>query len=78
MIWLGDFFLVLSMILLGMRPKTPLSVYGPYGGWICSFTGNTLFIVPIFELHKPGLMVPPVMFTALSLWNLCKLLRNNS
>lgn len=78
LVYAGDGFLVASMVLLGLRAKTPLSWKGPYGGWICSFAGNSLFIAPIAALHRPGLLVPPVVFTALSLWNICRLLRNNS
>jgi hypothetical protein len=74
----GDVALVASMVLLGLKPKTPCSAWGPYGGWVCSLSGNAIFIMPIYAMHRPFLLVPPVVFTALAFWNVCKLLRTNS
>ena len=67
-IWAADIALTVSLLTLRKRP---------YIGWIFSFLGNSLFIYPVWLLHKPGLLIPPVMFSILSVWNICAMLNSN-
>jgi hypothetical protein len=67
MVWLGSMILILSYILIPRRP---------YFGWIASFTGNSLYLYPVSTLHKLSLMVVPVVFTALSIWNVIRCLNS--
>ena len=41
-------------------------------GWLLSAIGNALYIVAFIPLGKVELLIAPVGFTALSVWNLWK------
>jgi len=63
MVYVGSGFLIVSYILIPRRPQL---------GWILSMTGNALYLLPVAQLHRIDLMVVPAVFTALSLWNVCR------
>jgi hypothetical protein len=69
MIWIGSGYLILSYVLIPRKPQI---------GWICSFTGNALYLQPVAQLHRLDLMVVPTVFTALSLWNVWNELNKTS
>ena len=44
----------------------------PVIGWAGSVVGNFLYVIAFVPLHKLELLIAPVGFTALSVWNLWK------
>jgi hypothetical protein len=60
MVYVSSGYLIVSYLLIPRRPQI---------GWIASLTGNLLLLYPIALLHRIDLMVVPVAFTGLALWN---------
>jgi hypothetical protein len=69
LVYVGVFFLFLSYA------KIPTS---PRMGWLFGVMGNLLYIFAFLHYGKMELLVAPVMFAALSGWNLWKELRKTS
>ena len=63
LIYIAAAFLFVGYALI---PKKPLI------GWATSAVGNFLYIVAFVPMGKVELLIAPVGFTALSVWNLWK------
>lgn len=61
LIYIAAAFLFLGYALI---PKKPVI------GWLGSVIGNALYVVAFIPIHRVQLLIAPVGFTVLSLWNL--------
>lgn len=69
LIYIAAAFLFVGYAFIPKRPRI---------GWIGSTIGNALYIIAFIPLHKIELLVAPVGFTALSVWNLWKELKQSA
>jgi hypothetical protein len=63
LIYIAAAFLFVGYVLI---PKKPVI------GWAGSTVGNALYIIAFIPLGKVELLIAPVGFTVLSVWNLWK------
>jgi hypothetical protein len=69
LIYIAAAFLFVGYALI---PKRPII------GWAGSTIGNALYIIAFVPLHKVELLIAPVGFTALSVWNLWNVHKQSS
>jgi hypothetical protein len=70
--WLVYIAAVFVFISYALIPKSPLR------GWIAGVIGNGLYTIAFLQYHRIELMIAPVGFTALSIWNVCRELHKSS
>ena len=60
LVYIAAAFVFLSYALI---PKAPLR------GWFFGVIGNGFYVIAFLQYHRLELMVAPIGFTALSIWN---------
>jgi hypothetical protein len=69
LVYIGVFFLFLSYVKVPSNPRM---------GWLFGVIGNLLYIFAFLPYGKMELLVAPILFAALSAWNLWKELHKMS